>query len=746
MYRSRSLYLILISIVVTTGIVGGLAGTVASDNRSSTGQAPPINETTTAEIITHSQGEVSETYAVTANSADEVDITQLAEYGKVGTRADARTELTMSPSNATVVRNISWVENVHPVTRFTPAEIPGSSDGVNTDNPLGIERIHQNGITGEGVGVGVIDTGFDTDNSAIASNVVDTESFRTTPGSPNHGTSVAEIVTRTAPDSQLYLASISSATDTEEAIDYLTNQNVDIIILSGGFYIFEDNGEHPLTDEINSATENGVLYINSAGNEAQVHWEGDFRDTDEDDMHEWIGSESGDELNCLSDCNTAYSGDLTVYVRWDDTVSESSYQPSLYNQNKEQYIAIGDDDIRTTPSGTKYAKLTVEDIPSQEIALSINHVDGPADDTIEVIVAPGPQEIQYNVPSSSIIAPADVPAALTVAAYERDRNRLAPYSSRGPTDDERRGVDVTAYTNIEITNGFYNSGIFGGTSAAAPYAGGVGALVEASQPSDQSSSELTNLLKSSSDDILDSGADAASGSGVINAITAVNTVETPSPTPTPDPPQNDPSNSTESANTTSNTTVTVQLNSAPDGLQQYNISVKGPSESSITSIKPGVISGNSFEIVSGGKETSTVTARGVDLAGVVGQSSESVRLYEIELTGDISRSELTVSATDLTSDNSTAIDRSLLRLDITRQSQTNPFSDGIPGVGSAPPTDTDDDGKLEDIDGDGEKTFEDAIALAFADTSGFTTQQRVAVDFDGDGNVDFNDAIELAFE
>jgi hypothetical protein len=83
----------------------------------------------------------------------------------------------------------------------------------------------------------------------------------------------------------------------------------------------------------------------------------------------------------------------------------------------------------------------------------------------------------------------------------------------------------------------------------------------------------------------------------------------------------------------------------------------------------------------------------------------------------------------------------------TTNPSTTPFSAPVPGAdGQGPPTDTDDDGKFEDITGDGEATFDDAIALAFADTSGLNSQQRAAVDFDGDGDVDFADAIALAFE
>jgi hypothetical protein len=204
---------------------------------------------------------------------------------------------------------------------------------------------------------------------------------------------------------------------------------------------------------------------------------------------------------------------------------------------------------------------------------------------------------------------------------------------------------------------------------------------------------------------------------------------------------------TNNTTTTRDTTVTVRLDAAPNGLQAFNVSVAGPSENSITTVSAGVISGGSFQIVSGGEGDSTVTARAADLNRTVGESSEPLTLYEAEFNGTVNRSELTVTVTELRNDDGSDMNEVLLTLDVTQpQTQTNPFPNGIGSNNSSPPTDTDDDGKFEDINGDGESTFDDAIALTFVDTGGFNPQQRAAVDFDGDGDVDFDDAIELAFQ
>jgi hypothetical protein len=108
-----------------------------------------------------------------------------------------------------------------------------------------------------------------------------------------------------------------------------------------------------------------------------------------------------------------------------------------------------------------------------------------------------------------------------------------------------------------------------------------------------------------------------------------------------------------------------------------------------------------------------------------------------------------LAVTTLTDDQGTSVRPVVTDGRLTVEPVTSPFPEGeeLPGVGSGQaPTDPDDDGEFEDIDGDGEKTFDDAIALAFANPSQLTEKQTEAVDFDADGDVDFGDAVALAFE
>jgi surface glycoprotein (TIGR04207 family) len=80
---------------------------------------------------------------------------------------------------------------------------------------------------------------------------------------------------------------------------------------------------------------------------------------------------------------------------------------------------------------------------------------------------------------------------------------------------------------------------------------------------------------------------------------------------------------------------------------------------------------------------------------------------------------------------------------------SNPFPNGVPGVGSDSPADTDPADGFEDVNGDGTADFNDVLDFLFAQSdiaSADLTQAQVdALDYDGNGEVDFNDVVELLF-
>lgn len=516
---NRSLVVALILIIALLS-VSATAGVATAERGDPGAQAPPFNETTVGSAVTTESASSSlKPYVVTAMSESAIDTEQLASYGNVGVQTERYIEVRISPNNRSAIERLSWVSDLRPAVRPEGQNIPGSSDG----SSLGVEEAHSSGITGKGVTVGVIDTGFDVSNPVIEPNVIDSRSFTTTQQDSAHGTSVAEVVTQAAPDSDLHLASTDNNIQTKRAIEYLTEQNVDIIVMSLSFPAYEDDGDHFLTSAVSQAESEGTLFVTSAGNYAQRHWEGPFRTTDGDSVHEWTAS--GVERNCIPGCQSQLSGSVHITLRWEDTGQASDYGIGLYNPETEEYITTAAQ-VRSTKTN-KYVNLRAT-LAEQPVDLIIANTDGTADDEVEVLVTSGASSIENRVPGSSLSAPADVPAAFTVAAYEVGSERIAPYSSRGPTDDGRLGVDVTGYTNIHVNNGLYGQDrfVFSGTSASAPYVGGVAALTTA-QSGDIPAAGVADTLRSSSDDILDPGRDPISGSGVINTTAATNTGETP---------------------------------------------------------------------------------------------------------------------------------------------------------------------------------------------------------------------------
>jgi V8-like Glu-specific endopeptidase len=190
--------------------------------------------------------------------------------------------------------------------------------------------------------------------------------------------------------------------------------------------------------------------------------------------------------------------------------------------------------------------------------------------------------------------------------------------------------------------------------------------------------------------------------------------------------------------------VDVVLTDLSNGLQRYNLTVYAPEGSVITSVETGAVS--PLQVVAGGPDFSFATVRAADLAQQVGEGEESVVLFTVTVRGErVSAESLSVEATDLTDDRGEPIPPSALALE---GQSTSPFDGGVPGVGGDPPGDLNGDGLYEDVDGDGEATFDDAVDLAFADfaTINENPAQQAALDFDGSGEVDFGDAIGLAFQ
>jgi subtilisin family serine protease len=400
------------------------------------------------------------------------------------------------------------------------------TEGIET---MDVSALHERGINGSGVGVAIVDHSFDASNPEIADQVVETKNFTSTSfkEDPNaHGTAVAEIVAEVAPEANLHLYQAVTTTEIEAAAAHVNaTDEVDVVVMSLGVDVGPFDGSSTFDDWIGRSVDDGQNWFVAAGNSGQTHYGGAWTDPDGDGYHNFSATDSNLSVS-PSQSTVAFT------VNWDDWGAGGTG-----GSDQDYDVAVVDG--TGTPVETSVTRQDGEagDYPVEQITVTgaeeyselhlvINRASATGDASFDVFVTGATIVDGHRTPRGSLTRPATEEKVDTVGAVYWDDASLRAYSSRGPTDGGVRkpefvAPDGTSSTVYGAAGG--ESAGFTGTSAAAPHAGGVAALLLEADGT-LAPPEVTTTLATTTDPVQGDEPNNRTGDGLINATAAVDAV------------------------------------------------------------------------------------------------------------------------------------------------------------------------------------------------------------------------------
>jgi hypothetical protein len=387
------------------------------------------------------------------------------------------------------------------------------------------------GITGAGVKVGIVDF-FDLSlwNPAEQGPLPDQahrmcldttgSAFCPSRGAEGeeHGVAVAEVVKDMAPDAELFLATVGSASDLRTAIDWFAANGVFIITRSlGAAYDGPGDGTGPLDTVVDYATAKGITWFNSTGNDAAGAYGRFTEGTDAGGYVDFMPGPAVDTFVTVFSDQSAITCVGFDGVRWNDWAK-------IPSQMTDYAIEVWVDGLLSdTIDNVHDQPLEAQDFygcADADIQLRVRRIAGESTaDIVEIGLFVGSLEhssVSYS--AAKPVVDSRSPALVAVGAVDPAASgSIGYYSSQGPTNDGRTKPDMSAPSCIRSSiyseaNGYGPGACFNGTSAASPSAAGMAALLY-QRGLAGSGAHLAALTKHLVIDLGVTGPDNAFGSG-----------------------------------------------------------------------------------------------------------------------------------------------------------------------------------------------------------------------------------------
>ncbi|WP_410640160.1 S8 family serine peptidase [Amycolatopsis sp. lyj-346] len=430
----------------------------------------------------------------------------------------------------------------------------------------------QFGVTGVGVKACALSDGV---NSLAASQakgeLPDVDVIPGQEGDGDEGTAMLEIIHDLAPRAALGFASAfnSDASFADNIRKLRFESHCDVIVDDVLYFKESPFQDWIIAQAVNDVTADGALYFSSAGNEGNVasgtsgHWEGDFVDSGKPVgkfagvAHNFAGAAGNQIYEPLS---AASSSGVPVTLHWSDPLGASANDYDLYLLNSagavvsfSQNVQDGTQDPyeRVTTAGGTGLRLAIVKFSGANRYLSLSALRGrfsdsadglkayttpgvtvghsAARDAFSVAAAPAAKAFGRALEPGDPANPAGpYPGSFSGATkaerftsdgprrmfYEANGTPITPGNVSSTGGEIRNKPEITAADGVTTSVTGFNP--FFGTSAAAPHAAAIAALVLSGNPG-LPPAEVREALINTAIDIETPGRDNFTGAGVILA-------------------------------------------------------------------------------------------------------------------------------------------------------------------------------------------------------------------------------------
>jgi subtilisin family serine protease len=348
--------------------------------------------------------------------------------------------------------------------------------GVARDRQVLLDRMnvpawHQDGQRGKGIKVAVLDTGFhgyrDHLGKALPTTVT-TRAFRhdgkLEARSSQHGILCGEVVHAVAPDADVLLANWETDQPGTflDAVKWARQQGAKIITCSVIMPTWSDNEGHGAVHrELTKLLGDDCLFFAAAGNVAERHWAGTFA-ADAEQWHQW---QPGRRDNRIVPWE---SERVSVEMMWQ---GDAHYRIVVLDGATGKPVAVG---TEGRDSDHTWAAARFVPVIGQTYSVRVQKVSG--DGGRFHLVALG-ATLEQSESKGSVSFPADGAEVVGVGAINADDQRMA-YSACG-TGGAPTKPDLVATVPFPSS---WRERPFGGTSAAAPQAAALAAIIWSSHP------------------------------------------------------------------------------------------------------------------------------------------------------------------------------------------------------------------------------------------------------------------------